>query len=84
MARHNIEEKERQELKHTHPWAAKAQGEGDKHRQGLGSKKGSAPLERGLIGMHCGFVAGCCAGIATTPLDAAKTRIMLTVLAART
>lgn len=28
---------------------------------------------------HWGFVAGSCAGLATTPLDAAKTRIMLTV-----
>eukprot|EP00434_Breviolum_minutum_P036133 symbB.v1.2.032005.t1/scaffold3782.1/size50425/2 len=54
-----------EELKHNHPWAARAQEEGNKQ-------------EQGLIGMHCGFVAGSCAGLATTPLDAAKTRIMLT------
>lgn len=54
-----------EELKHNHPWAARAHVEDNKQRQGL-------------IGMHCGFVAGSCAGLATTPLDAAKTRIMLT------
>lgn len=54
-----------EELKHNHPWAARAHAEDNKQRQGL-------------IGMHCGFVAGSFAGLATTPLDAAKTRIMLT------
>jgi len=52
-----------EELKHHHPWARKQ--EGNTYRQGL-------------IGMHCGSVAGGFAGVATTPLDAAKTRIMLT------
>ncbi|CAE7949842.1 slc25a26 [Symbiodinium sp. KB8] len=54
-----------EELKHHHPWARTSQEDGNNYRQGL-------------IGMHCGSVAGGFAGVATTPLDAAKTRIMLT------
>lgn len=54
-----------EELKRRHPWAEKARVSGD---MGL----------QGLIGMTSGGVAGAIAGMLTTPLDAAKTRIMLT------
>lgn len=54
-----------EELKLRHPWAAQARNTGDRGLQGL-------------IGMTCGSVAGAFAGALTTPLDAAKTRIMLT------
>eukprot|EP00440_Ansanella_granifera_P067016 gb/GFBE01072677.1/.p1 GENE.gb/GFBE01072677.1/~~gb/GFBE01072677.1/.p1 ORF type:complete len:348 (+),score=55.87 gb/GFBE01072677.1/:1-1044(+) len=54
-----------EELKHHHPWAAQAQRENNTQ-------------QLGLIGMHCGCFAGAVAGLLTTPLDTAKTRIMLT------
>eukprot|EP00928_Gymnodinium_smaydae_P005329 TRINITY_DN11819_c0_g1_i2.p1 TRINITY_DN11819_c0_g1~~TRINITY_DN11819_c0_g1_i2.p1 ORF type:complete len:648 (+),score=126.97 TRINITY_DN11819_c0_g1_i2:167-2110(+) len=55
-----------EELKLTHPWAAEANQNADCTR-------------KGLVAMHSGALAGCFAGVVTTPLDAAKTRIMLTV-----
>mmetsp|Transcript_91248 Transcript_91248/g.295006 ORF Transcript_91248/g.295006 Transcript_91248/m.295006 type:complete len:548 (+) Transcript_91248:482-2125(+) len=54
-----------EELKHRHPWAASARARGD-----------TAHL--GFIGMQSGCVAGMIAGVATTPLDVAKTHIILT------
>lgn len=54
-----------EEMKHQHPWAAQANAEGNTRRLGL-------------IGMHCGCFAGSLAGFLTTPLDTAKTQIMLT------
>lgn len=54
-----------QELKHRHPWAERARECGDTG-------------QLGLIGMQAGCLAGSFAGVATTPLDVAKTRIILT------
>lgn len=54
-----------EEIKHHHPWAEQANREGNTQRLGL-------------IGMHCGSFAGSLAGFLTTPLDLAKTQIMLT------
>lgn len=54
-----------EELKHRHPWTEPALATNDTGRLGL-------------IGMQCGCLAGSISGVATTPLDAAKTRIMLT------
>jgi len=54
-----------EELKHNHPWTKAAQAEGN-----------TATL--GLVGMMSGGVAGAFAGVVTTPLDTAKTQIMLT------
>lgn len=54
-----------EEMKHHHPWAAQANQDGNTQRLGL-------------IGMHCGCFAGSLAGFVTTPLDLAKTQIMLT------
>ena len=41
------------------------------------------PCAPSLAASVVGFVAGSCAGLATTPLDAAKTRIMLTAAGTR-
>lgn len=57
-----------EELKHQHPWTEEALLRGEKGDMAL----------LGVIGMQCGGVAGCLAGVATTPLDTAKTHIMLT------
>jgi len=54
-----------EELKLRHPWTPQARRNGDTETQGL-------------IGMMSGGVAGAVAGALTTPVDAAKTRIMLT------
>jgi len=54
-----------EELKHRHPWAERARECGDTG-------------QLGLIGMQAGCLAGSFAGVATTPLDVAKTRIILT------
>jgi solute carrier family 25 (mitochondrial S-adenosylmethionine transporter), member 26 len=54
-----------EELKHRHPAAAKAREEGNS-------------WQLGVIGMQAGCFAGGFAGLATTPLDTAKTRIILT------
>lgn len=54
-----------EELKLRHPWTPKARADGDTETQGL-------------IGMMSGGLAGAIAGALTTPVDAAKTRIMLT------
>jgi len=54
-----------EELKHCHPWTPVAQREGN-------------TKTLGLIGMMCGGCAGAIAGAMTTPLDLAKTQIMLT------
>lgn len=53
-----------EEIKHHHPWSAGAREREDK---GL----------LGIIGMQAGFFAGGWAGFLTTPLDVAKTRIIL-------
>lgn len=55
-----------EELKSRHPWAAQARQNQDTGMQGL-------------VGMTSGGLAGAVAGALTTPVDAAKTRIMLTV-----
>lgn len=52
-----------EELKRMHPWST-ASASGAQH---------------GLVGMMCGGAAGCLAGLLTTPLDVAKTRLMLKI-----
>jgi len=54
-----------EELKQRHPWGRTARASGDTKLQGL-------------VGMTSGGVAGAVAGFLTTPLDTAKTRLMLT------
>lgn len=54
-----------EELKQRHPWGRQARATGDTNLQGL-------------VGMTSGGLAGAVAGFLTTPLDTAKTRLMLT------
>eukprot|EP00929_Paragymnodinium_shiwhaense_P094322 TRINITY_DN54834_c0_g1_i2.p1 TRINITY_DN54834_c0_g1~~TRINITY_DN54834_c0_g1_i2.p1 ORF type:complete len:606 (+),score=54.90 TRINITY_DN54834_c0_g1_i2:74-1819(+) len=53
-----------EDMKHRHPWAAGARETGD-------------TWTMSLIGLQSGGLAGAVAGVITTPLDAAKTQIML-------
>mmetsp|Transcript_1920 Transcript_1920/g.3637 ORF Transcript_1920/g.3637 Transcript_1920/m.3637 type:complete len:597 (-) Transcript_1920:34-1824(-) len=55
-----------EEIMRRHPWAQNAENH--------------TKTTKGLMGMTSGAVAGACAGAVTTPLDVAKTRIMLTRL----